>query len=360
MMQVSCGRKNTIAFFLLGLVLSTIFQANIPLSHAESAIPSPLKQVARGSHVLDVKCANDMVLILKAETAMPFCVHKSSVAPLIARGWAIMTTDLTENLVLSNKSHGNFSKVAYTPRDYHLSFLVSSASPQYDNTLAVFAKYLKPGDSLLVEGYENSESAIKQKMQKIRSMVLPGVNVKPIRIYNSIGNLTNKVPDLAPGFSYIGYDYEQGTGFSPEFTTNVTKSVAYFDQARDAVFKYNLKTGGNASLILMPPFGQLGKSQWNWGLAGMHAGIISVQFQAFMKDDNFLNYVLDTIAQIKQESMSTKVMVQLSLVPTRGTPQDNLYAINMLHRLPINSFLVFYHPYQTSELEKFLSIVPDQ
>lgn len=360
MMQVSCDEKNTIAFFLLGIILSTIFQVTIPLSHAEPTISSPLKQVESGSHILDVQCANNMVLILKEETAMPFCVYKSSIAPLITRGWAIMTTDLTENQVLSNKSHGNFSKVVSSPRDYHLSFLVSSANPRYDDTLVVFAKYLKPGDSLLVEGYENSESAIKQKVQKIRSMVLPGVNVKAIRIYNNIGNLTNKVGNLPPGFSYIGYDYEQGIGFSPEFTTNVTKSVAYFDQARDAVSKYNLKTGGNASLIIMPPFGQLGKSQWNWGLASMHTDIISVQFQAFMKDDNFLNYVLDTIAHIKQESISTKVMVQLSLVPTRGTPQDNLYAINILHRLPINSFLVFYHPYQTSELEKFLSIVSDK
>lgn len=358
MMKVIRGKKNTIAFFLLGLVLSTIFQATIPLSHAESKISSPLKQVESGSHVLDIKCANNLVLILKADTAMPFCVHKSSITPLIARGWAIMVSDLTENRVLSNDSHGNFSKVVPSPRDYHLSFLVSSASPQYDDTLVVFAKYLKPGDSLLVEGYENSESAIKQKIQKIRSMVLSGVNVKPIRIYNNIDDLANRVPDLPPGFSYIGYDYEQGTGFSPEFTTNVTRSMEYFDQAKDAVFKYNLKTNGNASLIIMPPFGQLGKSQWDWGLAGLHTDVISVQFQAFMQDDNFLNYVLDTIAKIKQESVSAKVMIQLSLVSSRGTPQDNLHAINMLHRLPINSFLVFYHPYQISELEKFLSIVP--
>lgn len=346
-------KKNMITFFLLMIILSTIFPITIT-SYAKSQILSPFKQVKQGVNVLDVRCSNDMVLILKSETAMPFCVDISNVNTLIERGWAIMPSDMTVNQSLS--ADGSFSKIKNGSRDYHLVFLVSSASPQYENNLNVFAKYLKRGDSLLVEGYENSESEIAQKMQKIKLMQNPGVNVNAIRIYNGIDDLTNKVPNLPKGFSYIGYDYEQGTGFSPEFTVNETRSAQYFDQARNAVQQYNLRTGGNASLILMPPFGQLGKLQWDWGHAAKHTGIMSIQFQAFIKDSNFLNYVVDTIARVKQESVSTKVLVQVSLVPTRGTPQDVLHAITLLHHLPIDSFLVFYHPNQTSDLEQFLHI----
>lgn len=348
-------KKNIIAFFLLGIMLSTIFPITIP-SSAKSQILSPFKQVQQGVHVLDVICSDGMVLILKSETAMPFCVDESSVNTLLTRGWAIMPSEMT--VTQSLNTNGNFSKVQNGPRDYHLVFLVSSANPQYENNLNVFAKYLQRGDSLLVEGYENSESEITQKIQKIKLMQNPGVNVDAIRIYNGIDDLTNKVPNLPKGFSYIGYDYEQGAGFSPEFTVDEARSALYFDQARHAVLQYNVRTGSNASLILMPPFGQLGKLQWDWGQAAKHTGIMSIQFQAFIKDSNFLNYVVDTIARVKQESVSTKVLVQVSLVPTRGTPQDTLHAITLLHHLPIDSFLVFYHPNQTSDLEQFLNITP--
>lgn len=358
-MMKTSNKNRTVTFFLFGIVLSTIYINYVPTSRAASEITSPIQQVEKGVHVLDVKCGGIMILILKAETAMPFCVKPSSVNPLVTRGWAILPSDLTPNNT-SDATNENFSKVILGQRNYHLTFLVSSSSPQYADNLLIFEKYLKSGDCLLVEGNENSESAIKQKIQKIKSLVNPGVNVGAIRIYNDIDTLVNKVPNLPRGFRYIGYDYEQGTGFSPEFTINATRSMEYFDQARNAVHQYNLKTNESALLIIMPPFGQIGKSQWNWGLAAKHTDILSIQFQAFIKDRDFLNYVLDTTAQIKQESASAKMMVEVSLVSTRGTPHDNLQAISMLYRLPIDSFFVFYHPYQTSELAQFLSIVSDK
>ncbi len=326
------------------------------LSYAEPEIASPLKQIKQGIHVLDVKCGNSMVLILKKDSAMPACVDKSNVYTLVTRGWAIMTSALTADQEILNKSNANFS-TAVPASDYHLLFFISSSSPQYEDNLHVFAKHLKRGDYLLVGGNESSSYEIEQKVQKIKSMVNQGVNVDAIRIYNKIDDLVNKVPKLPRGFDYIGYDYEEGSGFSPEFTTNATRSAIYFDQARHAVSQYDMITGSNATLIIMPPFGQLGKSQWNWGLAAKHADIMSIQFQAFMKDHDFLNYVLDTISQVKQDSMSTKVMVELSLVPKRGTPQDNLNAIYLLSPLPIDAFFVFYHPPQTSDLEQFFDMI---
>src|ERR1700756_417785 len=110
MIKVVHDKKNVIAFFLLGVMLSTIFPITI-LPYAKSQTLSPFKQVEQGMHVLGVKCTGGMTLILKAETAMPFCVDASSVNTLVARGWAIMTSDFTTQS-LSN-SNRNFSKASY-------------------------------------------------------------------------------------------------------------------------------------------------------------------------------------------------------------------------------------------------------
>lgn len=342
-------------FLLAGIFLLTILIISTPLLFAESVFESPLRQINKVP-VLDVKCANDFELILKTSNLMPACVKQSSVLPLIIRGWAVMSYEQIEHSKYNSiELDGKISKMISNQGDYKLAFLISSASSQYNDNLSIFTKHLKNGDYLMVGGYENSTSEIKQKIQKIKSLANPGLNVVTIRIYSQIEQLVNRVPNLPPGFDYIGYDYEQGDGFSPEFTKNETTSIKYFDEAKSAIEKYNLKKSSNAKLIIMPPYGQLREAQWDWGVAAKHTDVIDMQFQAFMKDDKFLYYVINTIAQIKQESPSTKVFVQLSLVSTRGTPQDNLNAINMLYRLPIDGFLVFYHPSQTSELGQFFN-----
>ena len=351
--------QNSLHFLLVGIFLLAVSIVSTPLSFAESILESPLKQIKKVP-VLDVKCANDFVLILKTSNLIPACVKQSSVSPLIIRGWAVMSYKQIENQQYNlTVPNGNIPKTIST-RDNKLVFLISSASSQYDDNLHVFTKYLKNGDYLMVAGYENSTSEIEQKMQKIKSLVNPGVNVVAIRIYSKIEPLVNRVPNLPRGFDYIGYDYEEGDSFSPEFTTNETTSIKYFDEARSAISQYNLKTAGDAKLIIMPPYGQLRNAKWDWGMAAKHTDIISIQFQAFMKDDKFLNYVTNTVAQIKQESPSTKMFIQLSLVSDRGTPQDNLNAISMLYPLPIDGFLVFYHPSQTSDLVKFFNQIPNR
>lgn len=309
---------------------------------------SPLEQTRNKILADQVKCNQGLALVFKATNLMPACVTQAGAHALITRGWAVSPN--------SNAAH--LESMANPSREYNMVFLVNSASPQYNKTLASIAKHLKAGDYLLIEGYSGTRLDIGQKVQETRSLVSPGVNVGAIRIYSNIDQITRNVPNLPKGFGYIGYDYEQGRGFSPEFTTNETESIHYFDKARSAVEQYNLKTGSNAKFLIMPPYGELRKANWDWGQAARHADMVDIQFQAFIKDGKFLSYVLDAIAQIKQEAPSTKAFVQLSLIASRGTAQDNLDSISMINKLPIDAFLMFYHPNQTQELEQFLQIVP--
>lgn len=338
------GQNNLTAFLLAAVLVFSIVQ--MPISYAKSLPDSPLKQTQRGVLATDIKCADGLVLVFKASDLSPICVQQSSAQILITRGWAI------ENGNTYSESNSTIL------REYNLALLANSDSPQYNDTLATFVKSLKSGDYLMVEGYDGPTSVIEQKIHNLESLVSPGVNVGAIRIYNSIDQLTNMVPNLPKGFDYIGYDYEDGKSFSPEFTTNENTAIGYFDKAKSAVEQYNLKTGGDAKLIIMPPYGELREAGWDWGLAAKHTDIIDIQFQAFIKDAKFLNYVLNAISQIKKESPTTKVFVQLSLVPKRGTAQDNLNAIGALYKLPIDAFLMFYHPNQTSDLKQFFQIMP--
>lgn len=323
---------------MVSLVVST---SNIQLSYGQYYIESPLKQLQRGVLDTDVRCAQGFVLIFKTTDVSPACVKPSTEDKLVARGWAITIKNVDQN---SN-------------RDYNLVFLVNLKTPQYNATMNSIARYLKGGDYLLVEGLENS-SQLEQNLKEIRIFVNPEVNLGAIRIYNEIEKLTETVPNLPKGFDYIGYDYEEGNGFSPEFTVNETTSISYFDKARSAVEQYNAKTGSSAKLLILPPYGELMKANWNWGLAAKHVDVIDMQFQTFVHDPKLQDYVLNSVAQVKKEAPSAKVFIQLSLVETRGTAQDNLNAINTLHKLPIDAFLMFYHPYNTFELDQFLQIIP--
>lgn len=336
--------KHIVVFLLLASLISSIIPTTS--SYSQHELEPPLKQIKSGVLDSDVKCLDDFTLIFSASDLSPACVRQSNVSLLMARGWITITSD--DNINVEDNS---------TSRNYALVFLVNYESQQYNNTLTSIVKHLKSGDYLLIEGYGDSVP-MEQYLQKIKSFTSPGVNVGMIRIYNSIDALVKNLSILPKGFNYIGYDYEGGDGFSPEFTTNETISIKYFDQAENAVHKYNEKTGSDSKLLVAPPYGELKNANWNWGIAAQHMDVMDIQFQAFIKDAKFLDYVLDAIAQIKQESPSTKIFVQLSLIEKRGTAQDNLNSINVIRNLPIDGFLMFYHPYQTSELDQFFQIMP--
>lgn len=51
--------------------------------------PSPLKQIRDGQSPTNVTCSKGLQLVLKQSNGLPACIHPSSVAKLIERGWAI-------------------------------------------------------------------------------------------------------------------------------------------------------------------------------------------------------------------------------------------------------------------------------
>gem|GEM_PF-2335283 len=332
-----------------GIIMALLITGGLSeYAFAESALPAtpypPLIQMRGGTVDSQIRCPASMDLVFKADDLSPACVRPSTVFILAERGWAL-------------KGHDSHDLVTGPPtRDYALAFLVNAASPAYNNTVGMIASHLKKGDYLIVEGISSSDPTVK--VQELSSHVAPGVKVRAIAIYNTIRSLTSRLPTLPGGFDYIGYDYEKGSAFSPEFTTSEQSSIGFFDQARRSVGEYNVRTGSSAKLLIMPPYGELRNAGWDWGEAAKHADMIDIQLQAFVRDPQFFNYTLDALAQIKQEAPSTKAFVQISLVEKRGTASDNLDAINEIRALPLGGFFMFFHPNQTSEVSQFLKILP--
>jgi carboxymethylenebutenolidase len=64
---------------------------SIPLieHHFISYFSAPLKQLKQGTSPDNVKCTEDLQLVLKQSTGTPYCIKQSSVEKLIQRGWAI-------------------------------------------------------------------------------------------------------------------------------------------------------------------------------------------------------------------------------------------------------------------------------
>jgi len=180
-------------------------------------------------------------------------------------------------------------------------------------------------------------------------------------MYDKIVDLTKQVPNLPKGVSYVFYDYENGTKFSPEFTTNETKSIGYFDQAEKKVHQYNAKTAGSAKLLVAPSYGELKKANWDWGLAAKHIDAIDIQFGGYTKYPSLFLYAPQVVAQIRQESPNTPVFIQLSLLPRKSTPQITANDIYTLDGKGVNNFLPYYNQtssVQSTTLQQFFSLLP--
>jgi hypothetical protein len=244
--------------------------------------------------------------------------------------------------------------------NYHMVFLLqsTSSSAEYNANLALFAKHLKPGDTLFISGNPNSDvSTVLKKTQAAKAIVSPGVNVYSLKFYFNISHLIGNATKLPKGLDYIGYDYEKGAQYSPEFTTNEATSIGYFDAAQAAVKQYNDMTQSNAKLIVTPPYGELKSANWDWGQAAKHMGAIDMQTQAFLTAPNYGNIVTSLVSQIRHESPGTHLFIQTSIMPARGTAQDNANAINTIKTMPIDGILVFYGNTQTLDLQQLFTLL---
>src|SRR5438445_9502664 len=244
---------------------------------------------------------------------------------------------------------------------FNLMFLLSGHSPQYSQDIQLFSQFLQSGDYLLIHNSTSQVPATVQQTQVVTSMVRPGVNVEPTVMYDKIAALTKQVPNLTKGVTFVFYDYENGTKFSPEFTTNETKSIGYFDQAENAVQQYNAKTGGNAKLLVSPSYSELKNATWDWGLAAKHMDAIDLQFESYTKHPSLFVYAPQVFAQVRQESPNTLVFVELSLNPKISTPQRTANDIYTLDGKGVNSFLPWYNQTSSDQsliLQQFFRVLP--
>src|SRR5439155_12359393 len=177
-----------------------------------------------------------------------------------------------------------------------------------------FAKNLKPGDILFVSGSPKSDpSTVIQQTLAAKAAVVPGVKVYSLKFYFTIADITANATKLPKGFDYIGYDYEKGIDYSPEFTTDETTSIGYFDLAQTAVKQYNVATGSNAKFMVTQPYGELQNENWDWGLSAKHMDTINMQMQGSIQDSNYQVLVTNMISQIRQGSPNTEAFVQVSI-----------------------------------------------
>lgn len=167
------------------------------------------------------------------------------------------------------------------------------------------------------------------------------------------------MPNMSPGIDWIVYDYENGTDFSPEFTTNETDSVKYFDKAWESVKQYNAKTKSNAKFMVTPPYGELKSGNWDWGVAAKHMDGIDIQTQRLVKDmSTFQGHVIQIYDQLQEKPPTVFSMIQFSLRPSVGTIQDTLTGIYSAKNLGFDAFLIFYDQYsQNSQLDDFFKVL---
>jgi hypothetical protein len=311
----------------------------------------------------NVKCNAGFELILRVEDKSASCVTPSTANRLVDIKWGAFMPKKTE-------SEGNLTLVQKPPvanllhnatqtstPSYQLAFFLNYQSTEYNTNLQLLGKHLKPGDSVLLSGSIPTASEISQRVQEVRSVVSPGVNVYTTVGFRSINKLALIVPTLPKGVDFIQYDYETWSD-TPEFSKNMTISSGYFDQAKAAIIKYNTNTGSNAKLMVDPSYKQLGKANWDWGRVAQHMDLMNIQFQEILQHPNVQNDVSSVLSQTQKESPNTLVFIQLSVNPKVATPQDSLNAINVFKVYPgINSFLIFYFPNQTPYLEQFFNML---
>jgi hypothetical protein len=351
----------TVYLALIVVIIFVVTIFSVPFSFAESQLESPLKQMKHGVLAYNVKCNTGFELILKIHGASPACVKPSTAQDLIQRGWGVMPSTSTPIPTTTiPQSNTTALSPSATTSSYHLVFLLqATASPKtYSDNLDLFAKYLKSGDFLFITGNPKAHaSKVLQQTQAARLVVSPGVKVYSLQFYFKIADLMGNTTKLPKGFDYIGYDYEKGNLYSPEFTANETTSVGYFDTAQAGVKNYNTITGSDARFMVTPPYGELKNAKWNWGQAAQHMDTINMQMQGFLRDSNYRDLVISLVSQIRQESPNTQLFVQVSISPARGTVQDNVNAINILKTLPIDGILVFYNNSQTSDLQQLFTLL---
>ncbi|MDZ7268322.1 MAG: hypothetical protein ONB48_11380 [candidate division KSB1 bacterium] len=229
-----------------------------------------------------------------------------------------------------------------------LAFLLTR-NPFADSLLKIFADHLLPGDYLLVGGPDSQAQWAISKANEAQSRIKTGVRVLSWAGYVAIDELEARVPRLPQSLDWVVYDYEGGPEFSPEFTRDQQASLGFFERGQQVSRRHGFQ------FMVTPPYGQLRGANWDWGRVARFMEAITLQFQAFLQDEQLLETeVRNVVGQIREASPQTLTFIQLSIVPERGTVEDNLRAIRRLEdETQISAFLIFYRPDQSDLLRDF-------
>lgn len=269
-------------------------------------------------------------------------------------GAVIITSILVTSLLLAgsrtiNNSDNdnqalNSTKVVKVGSNIHFMIpILNKENPDQD--IATVRKYLRSGDIVVFP-----PSAYKQ-ISELRKQVA-GLEIGTGGI--SVTSLLPGIQRIPLDVNYVTYDYERD--FTPEWTTNQTKSTDYFKQLYDESHKYDKK------LAAVPVF-VFGKN-WDWGEVAKSTDVLVVQVQNFQTNaqvpeaikPSSLNMDLIQVTkllvqQVKAKSPSTQVYLQLGFEVTDNA--DNILEdIDKVKDLGIDGVALWYNPGTSGQTSK--------
>ena len=233
---------------------------------------------------------------------------------------------------------------AAVPRP-HLVFLLPD-SQHTPELVALLSVHLRAGDTLMVRGASNEVDFVTRTATEARARVQPGVEVATSIWFPSIGELEQHVAELPHDIQWIAYDYERWDR-TPEFDPAEAASLAFFERAATAAHAHGFR-------FLLSPYYEGG---WRWSKLGEHVDAIDVQLQHLVRTpDRYVATARPLFRDLAEHAPHAWRVAQVSLVFTRGTPEDNVDAIRAAASDPdIAAFLVFFGDDQVSALRDFFS-----
>ena len=324
--------------FILFVVICLVIH-----SQASAQLEPPLKQFRQGTPISEIKCMENYQLILKKSIGTPACVRPDTAVKLAGRGWTVISQTILQNNTKED--------VKTTPSTFAIFY---TAGSNHTN-LELFEKYLRPGDYLFITTPLDQDVDFSQLLEdtaEAKSKTVPGVNVISFAWYSKIEAIKLHSAYLPQGVDGIIYDYENGTLYSPEYTTDYGKVSSLFDSASEIAHNDRLK------LMVAPVFGDTVNNteiehSWDWTEIANHTDFLVIQFQHFFKTNNAdsLKTRMGKIVGDINSTSGTPTFVELSLTAVGGTADEDLQAMQDLKSVGVNKFLIFFEPWKTSELE---------
>jgi carboxymethylenebutenolidase len=199
--------KNSISILLSLSSILILTSILIPILSINAEL-APLKQLNQGIAPDNIKCSEELQLVLKQSTGTPQCVKQSSVEKLIQRGWAIhILSDYSDKN--NNSKIFELGKYAVQTEDVHYS----------ENSLGFLAKPISdesfPGVIMIHEWWGLNEN-IKEMAKKLSSH---GYVVLAVDLYGGQAATTSEEARI------LVTSFDKNNGIS-----NMNSAVSYLEE----------------------------------------------------------------------------------------------------------------------------------